>query len=578
MDRHTSRVAGDTLTSNAPMEFRAVVEEFLAGHFALDPVRATDAGNHDHDGEWPDLTDAGRRARSAFLRDAERRLMELPVGGLSRDDAIDRELLLEQVRADLFEQDRLAELGWNPLAYVYLAGSGLFGLLAREFAPLDVRLRSMASRLRGLPSLLDAARQRLDEPGGRAVSRFHTEKAISDMPGAADLATAAREAANTLDDAALREEVGDAATVGRAAADAFTSWLRDDLLPRAEGGFRLGRALHEEKLRHALRTDLRPAEIMARAEVAHAGVRQEMVELATSLWDEWVPGEERPSDGGAVVRRVLDAIAADHPAAGELLDFCRAELGRIEAFVRERDVIGLMEDPLEIIWTPAFLRAGAGAMLIPPGPLDRGLKSYFCITPMPEHWTAEQVESNLREDNARMLRLLTIHEAVPGHYLQLAYANRSESLVRSVFMSGVFVEGWAVYVTQVMMDLGYGADDRALMLVHWKYFLRAITNAIIDIGIHSGEMDEAEAMRLMVDEGYQERSEASEKWSRARLTSTQLCEYFVGSLEMTDLEREARRRASADGRPFVYRDHLEGVIAHGSPPPRTLRRILSSAV
>ncbi|MDQ3880069.1 MAG: DUF885 domain-containing protein, partial [Chloroflexota bacterium] len=241
-----------------------------------------------------------------------------------------------------------------------------------------------------------------------------------------------------------------------------------------------------------------------------------------------------------------------------------------------RDVIGLMEDPLEIIWTPVFLRSGAGAMLIPPGPLDRGLKSYFCITPMPENWTPEQVESNLREDNARMLRLLTIHEAVPGHYLQLAYANRAESLVRAIFMSGVFVEGWAVYVTQVMMDLGYGADDPALMLVHWKYFLRAITNAIIDIGIHAGQMDEAEAMRLMVDEGFQERSEAAEKWNRARLTSTQLCEYFVGSLEMTDLEWDARRRAAAEGRPFVYREHLESVISHGSPPPRALRRILSA--
>ena len=556
------------------MDFRAFVDEFLAGYFRLDPVRATDAGNHEHDGEWPDLTEVGRRVRSAFLREAERGLKELPAASLSRDESVDRELLLEQVRADLFEEGRLQELGWNPLAYVHLAGAGLFGLLARDFAPIDVRLRSTAARLRGLPALLDAARVRLDEPGGRPVSRFHTQKAVSDMPGVADLAGAAREAADGLDDAALQDEMREAAAIARSAADAFTAWLRDDLLPRAHGDFRLGAALYEEKLRHALRSDLRSAEIMARAEVAHAGVRQEMSHLAGSLWDTWLPDQERPSSSGELVRRVLDAIAADHPAAGELLDFCREELGRVEAFVRERDVIGLVEDPVEIIWTPAFLRSGAGAMLIPPGPLDRGLKSYFCITPMPEDWTPEQVESNLREDNARMLRLLTIHEAVPGHYLQLAYANRSDSLVRSVFMSGVFVEGWAVYVTQVMMDLGYGADDPALMLVHWKFFLRAITNAIIDVGIHAGDMDEAEAMRLMVEEGYQERSEASEKWNRARLTSTQLCEYFVGSLEMTDLEREQRRRASAEGRSFVYREHLESVISHGSPPPRALRRLL----
>jgi uncharacterized protein (DUF885 family) len=177
-----------------------------------------------------------------------------------------------------------------------------------------------------------------------------------------------------------------------------------------------------------------------------------------------------------------------------------------------------------------------------------------------------------------MLRLLTIHEAIPGHYLQLAYANRSDSLVRAIFMSGVFVEGWAVYVTQVMMDLGYGADDPALLLVHWKYFLRAITNTLMDIRIHTGTMTEDEAMALMVKGGFQERSEASEKWSRARLSSTQLCEYYLGSVEMSELERNARRRAEADGRAFEWRPFLESVLSHGTPPMPVIRDILSAEV
>jgi uncharacterized protein (DUF885 family) len=213
-------------------------------------------------------------------------------------------------------------------------------------------------------------------------------------------------------------------------------------------------------------------------------------------------------------------------------------------------------------------------MLIPPGPLDKGLDSFFAITPPPDDWTDEQVESMLREDNARQLRLLTIHEAVPGHYLQLAYSNRTDSLVRAIFQSGVFAEGWAVYVTQVMMDVGYGADDPALMLVHWKFYLRAITNTMMDIGIHAGSMDEDDAMRLMVDGGWQERSEATEKWSRARLSSTQLCEYFLGSVGMHDLEAEERRRADAGGREFAYRPFLESVINHGTPSLPVIREIL----
>jgi uncharacterized protein (DUF885 family) len=213
-------------------------------------------------------------------------------------------------------------------------------------------------------------------------------------------------------------------------------------------------------------------------------------------------------------------------------------------------------------------------MLIPPGPLDRGLSSFFAITPMPDDWTDAQRESYLREDNARMLRLLTIHEAVPGHYLQLAYSNRCASMVRAIFSSGVFAEGWAVYVTQVMMDVGYGADDPALMLVHWKFYLRSITNTLMDLRIHTGEMQREEAMRLMVEDGFQEESEAANKWDRARLSSTQLCEYFLGAAEMTELEHEARARAAAAGKEFVYRPFLESVLAHGTPSTPVIRDIL----
>jgi uncharacterized protein (DUF885 family) len=216
-------------------------------------------------------------------------------------------------------------------------------------------------------------------------------------------------------------------------------------------------------------------------------------------------------------------------------------------------------------------------MLIAPGPLDRGLDSFFAITPVNEEWAPERQESYLREDNARMLRLLTIHEAVPGHYLQLAYANRSPSVLRAIFRNGVFAEGWAVYITQVMMDVGYGADDPALMLVHLKFYLRAVTNTLMDIRIHAGSMGEDEAMQLMVEGGFQEFGEATAKWDRARLSSAQLCSYFLGSVEMHDLEAEARRRATAEGRAFVYRPFLESVLAHGTPSLPIIREILFGA-
>jgi uncharacterized protein (DUF885 family) len=234
-------------------------------------------------------------------------------------------------------------------------------------------------------------------------------------------------------------------------------------------------------------------------------------------------------------------------------------------------------------------------MLSSPGPLEPSEKAMFFITPSRADATPEQVESRLREDNDRMLRILTIHEAVPGHYLQGVYANRVPSLARAIFYSGVYAEGWAVYVTQVMMDAGFAADDPALMLCHWKYYLRCVINARIDVGIHTAGMTEDEAIDLMIDGGFQEEAEARAKWNRARLSSTQLSTYFVGSLAFWNLEREVRRRAAvASGDPrgadavpeprlvggfgetpgFSYREHLEACMNHGGVPMPLLARLV----
>jgi uncharacterized protein (DUF885 family) len=224
-----------------------------------------------------------------------------------------------------------------------------------------------------------------------------------------------------------------------------------------------------------------------------------------------------------------------------------------------------------------------------------GQRSFYYITPVADDWDPAQVASYLREHNDRMLRLVTVHEAVPGHYLQLMHAIRCPSLPRAVLASGVFAEGWAVYVTQVMIDVGYGAADPALLLTHWKYYLRAVANALLDVGVHVDGMEREEAMDLMVHGAFQEESEASRKWDRARLSSTQLSTYFVGSLDLWSLEREVRiRRAAEAGDPrgattvpeppivggfgdtpgFTYRDHLESILAHGTPPILLLRRLV----
>jgi uncharacterized protein (DUF885 family) len=595
--------------------FAARTDAFLAEFFRLHPLHATAAGMHAHDAKWPDLTEAGRRERLAFADRWQAELRGFTDADLTRDERADRDLLLTELDALRFGETELRQEAWDPLEWVYLLGAGIFPLLAREFAPLADRLASAAGRLEGIPAAVEAAKTELVGLPARPVSRFHAETALKQLAGIAELADDAvreAEAAAPSDPAvaAILPRIRASATTARAALAGFEAHLREVVQPAAEGEGRLGAELFATKMRHTLRdAELTPARILDRAEREYAAVRAEMIRIARKLWPAWRSDEPVPtadSDGSQdaadqrTVRAVLDAIAAEHQPAERLLEFCREEVARIEGFCRERDLVGLADEPLEIRWTPVFLRAFGGALLDSPGPLDRGQKSFFAITPIPGDWTPEQAESYLREDNDRMLRVLTIHEAVPGHYLQLAYSNRSPSVARSVFGSGVFAEGWAVYVTQVMMDVGYGADDPALLLVHWKFYLRAVINAIIDVRIHAGEafggaMTEDEAVRLMVEGGFQEEAEARNKYNRARLSSTQLSTYFVGSMAMWELEREVRRGlAAAAGDPrgaaavpepelpggfgetpgFAYRGHLEAVMSHGTPPIPLLRRLV----
>ena len=583
----------------AMSDFSETFTPFLDAFLEMEPIAATAVGDHRFDGRWPDVSEAGHEARLAFIDRWEAAFRELDPTTLSADERIDRDLVLGELEAMRFGETELREERWDPLVWVYLLGEGLFPLLAREFAPLADRLGSVASRLESMRDLTDAAKETLVGAGpGRPVGRLQTETAIEQLPGIYELIDeAVATAAGAEDDAsvaALKSRLEAAAIDAKAALDDFRQHLVDVVMPISEGEGRLGRDLFTRRMRHTMRSDSLTAErILDTADREFGAVRGAMVRLAGELWSTWRPDEPRPSEDGPLVRGVLDAIADQHQAPADLLDFCRAENVRIEAFCTERDLIGIVDEPLDIRWTPVFLRAHGGAMLISPGPLDKGLTTFFAITPIPDDWTPEQRESYLREDNDRMLQLLTIHEAVPGHYLQGVYANESTSLPRTVFQSGLFHEGWAVYVTQVMMDAGYGAEDPALLLMHWKLYLRSVTNAQIDARIHCDGMTEDEAVSLMVDGGFQEEAEARAKYRRARLSSTQLSTYFAGSMEMWDIELEARRRAAAaagqdpssirpgdlpgglgDTPGFRYREHLEAVLAHGAPPTSLLRRAL----
>jgi len=358
--------------------------------------------------------------------------------------------------------------------------------------------------------------------------------------------------------------------------ESYQEFLEKDLLPRSKGNFRLGQELYREKLRYTLQSDLAPKEIVKRAEKEYTRVRDEMYQLALPIHQQVYYNHKHMEKGEAlknvVTQEVLNFIAGKHPKGEELVDVCSKILSDLEKFVKEKQIIDLSGiNPLKVEWTPEFSRGVAVAGLDAPGPLDKEQRSFYRVSPITEYWTDEQTESFLREYNSYMLQDLSIHEAMPGHYVQLYYANQYPSLVRTVFGSGTFIEGWAVYAERMMIDEGYGDFDPKLKLMQLKMYLRSIINAIIDVKIHTQNMSRKEALELMIEGGFQEEAEAEGKWTRARLTSTQLTTYFVGVQEVLDFREEYKK---LKGDKFNLKQFHEELLSYGSPPIKYLRQII----
>jgi uncharacterized protein (DUF885 family) len=364
-------------------------------------------------------------------------------------------------------------------------------------------------------------------------------------------------------------------TAKNALADHQT-WLEDELLPRANGDFRIGAELYDVKLAFALNSPLSRKEITARAEQEYENVRNQMYEVAKQVYLEKHPLTALPDNPDeaykqAIIRAALEEAYRALPPRDGIVEVAKEQLQEAIDFVIERNIVTMPEEPVEIIIMPEFQRGVSVAYLDPPGPLDKEQPAFYAVAPLPEDWTEAQVESFLREYNLYSLQDLTIHEGVPGHYLQLALSNRYPSVLRAVLWSGPFVEGWAVYAEQMMIEAGYQDNDPLQRLITLKWYLRAVTNAIIDSAIHVDGMTRDAAMKLMVEGGFQEEREAAGKWVRAQLTSAQLSTYFVGYQEHKDL-----RAAMEDlwGDEFTLRRYHDQVLSYGSPPVRFVRALM----
>jgi uncharacterized protein (DUF885 family) len=509
-------------------------------------------------------------ADRAMLRDATNALAEVDEAELDTQQMVDHAVLTSIVERGLFELTEIREHEWNPLEHN--PGPLLHALIARPFAPVAQRLESLAARLTAVPDALAVARSVL-----RDCPRVHVETAIGQFAGTAALIR--DEVPALLAEApALTSTVQPAAAAATAALGEFIGWLHSRLPAGdlGDGGRdpRLGRRLWEARLWHTLDTELSAAEVLSRAQANLDRATEELREAAVAL----VGGGARATDETA--RQALNQLAAQHPDNESIVDMAKQTLAETTDFVREHDLVTLLDDPCVIQEMPEFARGVAVAYCDPPGPLETAdVPTFYCIAPTPSDWSPERVESFYREYNDHMIRNLTVHEAMPGHFLQQAHARRflrggngagtrhGASRVRALGLSGPFVEGWAVYSEEMMADLGF--RGLPLRLQQLKMQLRMSINAILDQLVHCEELPEADAMALMTGRGFQEEGEAAGKWRRALLTSTQLSTYFVGYTEMAAIA--AARPAGRSVRAWH-----DAMLAYGSPPPRHLRTLLGA--
>ena len=563
---------GIALAEPADEAFENLASEYISDLGNFSPVYATLMGDHAADGQLDQVDNAARAETRLLLREYKEALIGIDPERLSRGNRVDAELLLHELESSLWSLDVFQEWAWNPLQYISISGSAVYGLLARDFAPLETRLLSVTSRLEQIPRFLDQARASIQ---AKRVPKIHAETAVLQNPGLLSIIDSMVIPAMDVLSAEDQKRLNAAIEIAKDAVADQQTWLEEELLPRADGDFRVGAELYDAKLAFALNSPLSRREITARAEQEFESVRNEMYEVAKTIYVAKHPFTSFPDAPDepykqAIIRAALEEAYKILPPRDGIVDVAREQLQQATDFVVEHNIVTMPDDPIEIIIMPEFQRGVTVAYLDPPGPLDKDQSAFYAVAPLPADWTDEQVESFLREYNLYSIQDLTIHEGVPGHYLQLALSNRYPSTLRSALWSGPFVEGWAVYAERMMIEEGYLDHDPLMKLINLKWYLRAVTNAIIDSAIHVDGMTHDAAMKLMIEGGFQEEREAAGKWVRAQLTSAQLSTYFVGYQEHIEMRRAVEAKWGDD---FTLRRYHDRVLSYGSPPVKYVRAL-----
>ena len=562
--------AAPVAAQQADAKLEAVFKSYLDDYFRLRPLEATRLGDHRFDTQLEELTP---EARAKWLEHTRKTLTALPkevsYQELSRPAQIDFEIFEHTLKADQWLAENTRPYQEDTRIYNGYINDGVYLLLTQSSLPRETNVANCIARMAQIPKVVAAARQNLRNP-----PRAHTETAIRQNRGAIGFYEQGifEFAGKTRQLAALKA----AAEPVAACLKEYQAFLEKELLPHANGEWRLGEEKFAKKLDLELNAGMTADQVVADAEAEFARVERDMYVIARQLWSRYFARQPLPPDDMDgqrwAVQQVLGAVAKEHCRPEELTREMKQRVAQLKKFIAANDILRLPEpDHCQVVEMPEFKRGNSTAYMEAPPPLDPNATGQLAVSPPPRDWDAQRVNSYLEEYNNHMLDILTIHEGYPGHSVQLEYMNRNPSLIRRVLQSGVYIEGWAVYTEQMMLDQGYGQGDLALRLSQLKFYLRAVANTILDHKMHCSNLTDDEALEFLMRRCFQSEGEARLKIIRAKQSSCQLSTYFAGRMAHYRLRQQIQREL---GEKFELGRFHEAVLAPGAVPVKYLLELV----
>ena len=576
--------------SEAHTKFAQMTDQFVKDSLALSPVNATQAGYHKHkdpktgetinlDAQLDDVGPQGVAAQRKFYRAWRHRFQtEAPVASLDAQDAADYRLIDDQIALSLLDFEHIQSYKHNPTGYVELIGNAMFLPLTQEYASKEVRVGDVIFRIGQIPHFIEQARSELTDSDPIFISA-----AVEENQGNINLVDSV--ATDIPAGSPLKAQYEKVAPAAKKALTDFNNWMTNDLAKRPADGrsWRLGKEWYDEKFHYVMETSITPEQLLADAEANVKVIRAEMLQLALPLYKKMYPGQDDYGTLPArerenkIIAAVLTKISDEHPQRDQLIEAVKADLEGIKHFIREKRIVSLgSRDNLKVIPTPEFMRGSysvAGFHGAPP--LEPTAEAQYWVTPIDPKMPEAKAESKLREYNSYTLKWLTIHEALPGHYVQAEHADDVEPpnrrVLRDIFGNGAYVEGWAEYIADVMTEEGYLDHSPKFGLVRRKILLRAVSNSILDIRLQTMNMTDQQAMDLMLNDTFQTQAEAEGKLRRAKLTSTQLPTYFVGIRQWWELRKKYQ---TAKGSAFNLEEFHNKALDQGPLPIEYLEKII----